>query len=152
MRLVILETPYSAESELGLALNRALARFALVDCLLRGESPIASHLLLTQILDDKIPNERDLGIRAGLAWMRRADAVVSYGAITNGVTKSIELSRKLEIPFERRVFLPRLQPSWEAEQLTIRNTFREREKRCVPIDSEWPMHRGSALRAVLEDG
>jgi hypothetical protein len=38
--------------------------------LLRGESPIASHLLYTQpgILKDDVPEERPLGIEAGLAW------------------------------------------------------------------------------------
>lgn len=46
------------------------AREALRDSLLRGEAPIASHLLYTQkgVLDDRIREERGLGIAAGLAW------------------------------------------------------------------------------------
>lgn len=52
----------------------------MADCLLRGEAPIASHLLYTQpgVLDDDVPNERALGIAAGLAWAKVADARVFY--------------------------------------------------------------------------
>lgn len=50
--------------------NLTYAREALRDSLLRGEAPIASHLLYTQkgVLDDRIREERGLGIAAGLAW------------------------------------------------------------------------------------
>lgn len=80
MRLVVLESPYAAPDPHGLALNLAYARDALADCLRRGEAPIASHLLYTQprVLDDTKPEERELGIAAGLAWARKADAAVFY--------------------------------------------------------------------------
>jgi hypothetical protein len=44
---------------------------------LRGEAPIASHLLYTQpgVLNDGVPAERAHGIEAGLAWLRAADAI-----------------------------------------------------------------------------
>jgi hypothetical protein len=76
MRLVIVESPYAGEIER----NIAYARAALADCLRRGEAPIASHLLYTQpgVLDDAVPEERALGIEAGLQWGRAADAAVFY--------------------------------------------------------------------------
>ncbi len=76
MRRVIVESPYAGDVER----NTAYARAALRDCLLRGESPIASHLLYTQpgVLDDEIPEERQLGIDAGLAWGAEAEATVCY--------------------------------------------------------------------------
>lgn len=40
----------------------------MLDALDRGEAPYASHLLYTQMLDDTIPAERELGIKAGFAW------------------------------------------------------------------------------------
>ena len=42
--------------------------------------PIASYLLFTQpgVLDDNIPEERNMGIAAGLAWIRVADGMVVY--------------------------------------------------------------------------
>lgn len=76
MRLVIVESPYAGDTER----NVRYARAAVRDSLLRGESPFASHLLHTQpgILNDQTPEERKLGISAGLAWGRVADATVVY--------------------------------------------------------------------------
>ena len=73
---MILESPYAGN----IARNTAYARAAMADCLRRGEAPIASHLLYTQpgVLDDLVPEERRLGIDAGLAWGRVADAAVFY--------------------------------------------------------------------------
>jgi hypothetical protein len=76
MRLVIIESPYAGE----VRRNEAYARACLADSLARGEAPIASHLLYTQpgVLNDEEPGERALGIAAGLAWKRVADAQVFY--------------------------------------------------------------------------
>jgi hypothetical protein len=75
-RLVILESPYAGDVER----NVAYARACVHDSLMRGEAPIASHLLYTQegVLDDNLPEERILGIDAGLAWRLAADASVVY--------------------------------------------------------------------------
>lgn len=64
--LVIVESPYAGDVDA----NVTYARRALRDCLERGEAPIASHLLYTQpgVLDDTVPEQRALGIAAGLAW------------------------------------------------------------------------------------
>ena len=76
MKLVILESPYAGDVER----NVAYARACMADCLRRGEAPIASHLLYTQpgVLDDHVPEERRLGINAGLAWGLVADMAVFY--------------------------------------------------------------------------
>lgn len=66
---VILESPYAGDIER----NIEYARLCMKDSLMRGESPIVSHLLYTQVLNDKIPEERNMGIEAGLAWMDAAD-------------------------------------------------------------------------------
>lgn len=89
MRLVIVESPYAGDVEA----NIAYARECLRDCLLRGEAPIASHLLYTQkgVLDDVNPLERELGIAAGLAWGVLADATVVYGdlGLSGGMRQGI---------------------------------------------------------------
>jgi hypothetical protein len=76
MRLVMLESPFAGDIEA----NLTYARAAMHDSILRGEAPIASHLLYTQpgILDDNIPEERQLGIACGLAWRRVAEGAVFY--------------------------------------------------------------------------
>jgi len=86
--LVIIETPYSGDVEA----NTAYARACLLDSLRRGEAPIASHLLHTQVLDDMQPDERSLGIEAGLAWHRVATKCVVYSdsGISAGMKMGID--------------------------------------------------------------
>lgn len=76
MRLVLVESPFAGDVERNLGYLRACMR----DCLLRGEAPFASHALYTQpgVLDDLNPDERALGIEAGLCWGLKADATVVY--------------------------------------------------------------------------
>ncbi|CCD94627.1 hypothetical protein BRAO375_3660021 [Bradyrhizobium sp. ORS 375] len=74
IKLVILESPYAGD----IFANVAYARRCLKDCALRGESAQASHLLLTQVLDDTNVDERALGIALGLAWRSVAHYSVFY--------------------------------------------------------------------------
>lgn len=87
MRLVVLESPYAGDVEANVAYARSCVR----DSLLRGEAPIASHLLYTQpgILRDDVPDERKHGIDAGLAWGAVATATVVY--TDRGITPGMEL-------------------------------------------------------------
>jgi hypothetical protein len=86
MRLVILESPFAGNEKENIEYARKCVRHSL----LRGESPIASHLLYTQpnILNDDIPEERQFGIDAGLAWKRVADYTVVY--VDRGISKGME--------------------------------------------------------------
>lgn len=86
MKLVILESPYAGDIEANIEYARACVR----DSLLRGEAPIASHLLYTQpgILDDDIQSERAMGIDAGLAWRRVAEISVVY--TDRGISRGME--------------------------------------------------------------
>ncbi len=85
---VILESPFAGDIER----NTTYARQCVKDSLLRGEFPIASHLLYTQegILDDTVPKERQLGIDAGLAWLSVADKHVFY--IDLGISKGMQFA------------------------------------------------------------
>jgi hypothetical protein len=106
MRLVLLESPYSAPTEEDVRENVAYGRACLRDSLLRGESPIASHLLYAQpgVLDDRIPEERQLGIAAGLAWLPMAEATVVYTdlGISAGMQEGIDRALEVGRPVERR--------------------------------------------------
>lgn len=86
MKRVVIESPYAGD----VAANEGYARLAVRDSLLRGEAPIASHLLYTQpgVLNDDIPRERDLGMRAGFAWTRCADLVAVY--VNRGVSDGMK--------------------------------------------------------------
>jgi len=74
MKRVIIESPYAGH----VYRNMEYLRRCVVDSLSRGESPYASHAFFTQFLDDKVPEERKLGIEAGLAWASAAESVIVY--------------------------------------------------------------------------
>lgn len=104
MNLVIVESPYKANDYHELELNMAYARSALRDCLLRGEAPYASHLLYTQdgVLNDEIPEERTLGIDAGLEWGKHAKATVVY--VDRGISTGMNYGIANAINNRRPVF------------------------------------------------
>ncbi|WP_338341881.1 MULTISPECIES: DUF7768 domain-containing protein [unclassified Shinella] len=102
MRLVILESPYAGDVEA----NVAYARRCVRDSLMRGEAPIASHLLYTQpgILDDSVTQERQQGIDAGLAWRHVAEASVVYTdrGVSRGMEYGIAVAEAAGLPVEYR--------------------------------------------------
>ena len=106
MRLVILESPFAADTEEGINKNIGYARKCVRDSLLRGEAPIASHLLYTQegILNDNLPEEREHGIDAGLAWKEVAHASVVYVdfGISRGMQYGINAAKKAGMSYGNR--------------------------------------------------
>jgi len=102
---VILESPYAGDIER----NIIYARMCVRDSLMRGESPIASHLLYTQegILKDEVPDERKLGIDAGLAWKEVAHKHVFYidYGYSNGMNYAKQYATDNNIPIEERKIL-----------------------------------------------
>lgn len=99
MRLVIVESPFAGDVQR----NLLYVRTAMRDCLLRGEAPFASHALYTQagVLDDRNPEERVLGIGAGLEWGQHADATVVYTDL--GITPGMEQGIHRALAEGRRV-------------------------------------------------
>lgn len=93
-KLVILESPFAATDEYTVEENIEYARKCVRHSLSLGEAPIASHLLYTQdgILNDNIPQERQWGIDAGLAWKEVAQGSVVY--IDRGISKGMEYGIK----------------------------------------------------------
>lgn len=106
MKRVILESPFAGDVERNIRYARACVR----DSLLRGEAPIASHLLYTQdgILNDDIPEERQHGIDAGLAWRHVSDGTVVYTdfGISRGMEYGIEAARSAGKTVEFRTLPP----------------------------------------------
>lgn len=101
-QLVLLESPFAGDVEKNIRYARECVR----DSLLRGEYPIASHLLYTQegILDDNMPEERQLGIDAGLAWKAVAEGSVVYIdlGLSDGMAYGIRQAIESGLPVEFR--------------------------------------------------
>ena len=106
MRRVVLESPFAGATEAEQQANIDYARACVADCLRRGDSAIASHLLYTQpgVLRDDVPGERELGIAAGLAWLPVALATVVYTdrGISPGMVGGILAARQFGVPVEWR--------------------------------------------------
>lgn len=122
MKLVILESPFAGDVKF----NEMYARACLRDSLLRGESPIASHLLYTQpgVLDDDIPDERMMGIDAGLSWRSVATGSVVYMDL--GVTPGMQYGINKMVSEDKPVIFRHLDPQTMKELLNDRhNPYRK---------------------------
>ncbi|MEO6761573.1 MAG: hypothetical protein ABI220_04340 [Candidatus Saccharimonadales bacterium] len=106
-QVTIIESPFSAPTREGIVRNVYYAMLAVLDSLGRGEAPYASHLFFTQMLDDNVPHERELGIDAGLEISRLAATAAVYvdfgisRGMENGVAAAREAGRDI---VERRLF------------------------------------------------
>lgn len=102
MKLVIIESPYAGDVDANIEYARRCVR----DSLRRGEAPIASHLLYTQpsILVDEIPEERKLGMDAGLAWLAAAHMTAVYHdrGISSGMQYGIDKAKEAGLIIEYR--------------------------------------------------
>ena len=107
MRLVAIESPYAGD----VRRNRAYLKACILDCLVRGEAPYASHEMFTRALNDLEPTERTLGINAGLAWGAKADLRVVYTdlGISSGMNLGIVCADANGQPVEFRSL-----PNYEA--------------------------------------
>jgi hypothetical protein len=98
--LVIIESPYRGDVES----NLKYARECMKDSLMRGEAPFASHLLYTQVLDDRDPDERTLGMERAFKWYTHADLMAVYRdkGITFGMCNGMEIAEGHGITIEYR--------------------------------------------------
>lgn len=106
MLRVVIESPLSAPTKEGIEENKVYARRCMLDSLYRGEAPYASHLLFDQqgLLDDRLRNDRLMGMQAGFAWGGEAQLVAVYidKGISKGMQMGIDRYRHLGIPVEER--------------------------------------------------
>lgn len=84
---------------------RAVGTFTIADNIAAtraGYAAFASHVFYPIFLDDTLQKERDLGMQAGLAWLRVCDEVWVYAEdeveCTEGMKREIELANRLNIP------------------------------------------------------
>ena len=104
---VQLESPFGAPTREGIITNVAYALIAMRDSLERGEAPFASHLLYTQMLDDRDPHERSEGIEAGLVIGNDASFTAVYEdlGISRGMQYGIDRAERENRPIvTRRLF------------------------------------------------
>lgn len=101
---VMIESPYAGD----IACNIAYAQMAVQHSLSLGEAPFAMHLLYPQVLRDEVPEERELGISCGLAWLAKADLVAFYIDLgtSAGMIEAHSFCRHHSIPMTFRSINP----------------------------------------------
>lgn len=141
MRICVIESPYRSTSEWQLRLNLAYARALVEHITLRGDSPVASHLLITQALDDRDPVARQRGIEAGLALLRVAD-VHAFGidlGISDGMRFGMEKAKQHPSVVYEEISLP----EWAEAMSTDSNTragFDTLETLARRYQPKWHVH------------
>lgn len=72
------------------------------DVLIAGHIPIAPHVMLSGILHDDIPNERQTALEVGLELVCRCDELWVFGGgyISEGMSAELTLARELELPIK----------------------------------------------------
>lgn len=90
-RLVYIASPYAGDIE-------SNTRFAVRCCqyaIKRGYTPLASHLLYPQMLDDSLPEERALGLAFGQTLLALCREMWVFGAhISSGMACEIDYARE----------------------------------------------------------
>lgn len=95
-RLVYICSPYRGNVEENVKNARAYSLKAMIEH--PDVLPIAPHLLFTQYLDDTDPEQRRIGLDAGLDLLSICDELWVYGEPSEGMAAEIRLAEELCIP------------------------------------------------------
>ena len=95
-RRVFICSPYGADPVKGAEIATRLCRKALDE----GQYPFAPHLLYPRFLDEHSINDRETGIRAGLAYIESCNEIWVYAVdgISAGMQREIEHASQRGIP------------------------------------------------------
>lgn len=84
--------------------NVLYADCCMFDALVHDEAPFLGHLLYPRVLDDAENYDRERGINAHLAWLRRCDRVALYIdlGVSSGMAEAARLAHELGLPVVER--------------------------------------------------
>jgi hypothetical protein len=95
MITVYVASPYAGDVEYNTSMARQYCRYAIS----QGVIPLAPHLLLTQFLNDRKPEERALGCSMGLRLLSHCQELWVFGqTISSGMAAEIAEAERLGIP------------------------------------------------------
>lgn len=101
MNRVFVCTPYSGD----VSRNLAYAKQCMLDSFERGEAPYASHLIYPQVLDDRDPVSRSLGMSAGKDWLSQSHVLAAYidNGVSKGMLEEMKAALQMGVPVELRL-------------------------------------------------
>lgn len=98
MKLIYVASPYAGDIEKNVEYAKEACRTVMES----GNAFFAPHLLYPSVLDDAVPEERQLGIDMGLTMLSRCDELWAFGPrISAGMQAEIEEADRLGIPARR---------------------------------------------------
>lgn len=117
-KLIYIASPYAGEVERNVEFAKDACRY----CIAQGHTPVAVHLLYTQIFDDNDPAEREKGLRLGRQMLGHCDELWVCGdRISTGIAAEIDEAEALHLPI-REISSDRIRLS----------QFRHQEQSCEP--------------------
>lgn len=142
MQIVIIESPFKPSDETVaryrgqysraelLRQNLVYARLCLLNSLGRGESPLASHLLYTQVLSES-NDLREAGIKAGIEMYHRAGLSALYVdlGVSAGMKNAQSHAQLIGVETTRRLL-------FAAHEDGVRENLHERELATFPYLDE----------------
>lgn len=82
---VIIESPFAGDVKK----NQAYLKRCMMDSIARGEAPFSSHMMYTQVLNDLVLEDRQLGLAMCERWRLVADYTVVYTDL--GISTGMQL-------------------------------------------------------------
>lgn len=97
-KIVYIASPYAGDIEGNVRFAKAACRLAME----HGDTPVAAHLLYPQMLDDSVPEQRELGISMGLKLLEACSELWLCGSrISDGMQEELKAAWRHRMPVRR---------------------------------------------------
>lgn len=97
-KLVYIASPYAGDVEGNVEFAKAACRYAAA----KGYTPVAVHLMYPQFLDDRVPKERETGLKMGRRVLAACEEIWLCGERMSAGMKAEEAeAKRLGIPIRK---------------------------------------------------
>ncbi len=97
-KLVYIASPYAGDVEGNVAFAKAACRYAAA----KGYTPVAVHLMYPQFLDDRVPKEREAGLKMGRRVLAVCEEIWLCGErMSSGMKAEEAEAKRLGIPIRK---------------------------------------------------
>lgn len=97
-KLVYIASPYAGDVEGNVAFAKAACRYAAA----QGYTPVAVHLMYPQFLDDRVPKEREAGLKMGRRVLAACEEIWLCGEkLSAGMRAEKAEAERLGIPIRQ---------------------------------------------------
>lgn len=97
-KLVYIASPYAGDVEGNVAFAKAACRYAAA----KGYTPVAVHLMYPRFLDDRVPEERESGLKMGQRVLAACEEIWLCGErMSSGMKAEEAEAKRLGIPIRK---------------------------------------------------